>query len=41
MMAAGDPRLSLLSTVIADPQNLRFIYQQADGIINSIRWGAE
>jgi hypothetical protein len=40
MMAAGDPRITVLATVVADPQNLRFIYQQADGIINSIQWGA-
>jgi hypothetical protein len=39
LMAAGNPRLTVLATVVADPQNVRFIYQQADGIINSIDWG--
>ena len=40
LMAAGNPRLTVLATVVADPQNLRFVYQQADGIINSIDWGS-
>ena len=39
-MGATDRRISVVATVVADPQNVAFIYQDADGIINSIQWGA-
>jgi hypothetical protein len=39
LMAASDSRLTILATVVSDPQNVAFVYQQADGIINSIDWG--
>jgi hypothetical protein len=40
LMAASNGRVTILATVISDPQNVSFIYQQADGIVNSIEWGA-
>jgi hypothetical protein len=39
-MAASNGRLTILATVVSDPHNVGFIYQQADGIVNSIDWGA-
>ncbi len=39
LMAASNGRLTILATVISDPHNVGFIYQQADGIVNSIDWG--
>jgi len=39
LMAASNGRLTILATVVSYPQNVRFIYQQADGIIGSIDWG--
>jgi hypothetical protein len=39
LMAASNRRLTILVTVVSDPQNVVFIYQQADGIVNSIEWG--
>ena len=38
-MAASNRRLTILATVVSDPRNVSFIYQQADGIVNSIQWG--
>jgi hypothetical protein len=39
LMAASNRRLTILATVVSDPRNVSFIYQQADGIVNSIQWG--
>ena len=39
LMAASNSRVTILATVVSDPQNVAFIYQQADGIVNSIEWG--
>jgi hypothetical protein len=39
LMSATNGRLTILATVISDPRNVRFIYQQADGIVNAIDWG--
>src|SRR6202000_2372696 len=33
LMAASNGRLTILATVVSDPQNVSFIYQQADGNI--------
>jgi hypothetical protein len=39
LMAASNSRLTILATVVSDPRNVAFTYQQADGIVNSIEWG--
>ena len=39
LMAASNGRVTILATVVSDPRNVSFIYQQADGIVNSIDWG--
>jgi hypothetical protein len=40
LMAASNGRVTILATVVSDPRNVSFIYQQADGIVSSIDWGA-
>jgi hypothetical protein len=39
LMAASNGRVTILATVVSSPQNVAFIYQEADGIVNSIDWG--
>ena len=40
LIGASDGRLTIVATVVADPHNVAFIYQQADAIIASIQWGS-
>jgi len=39
LMAASNGRVAIIATVFSDPQNISFVYQQADAIVDSIEWG--